>query len=185
MRSFLEIYCSKVKCFWRKNWNYPHWSSIAVQQKSVPSIHGSYWGSIKSKKLPLSCVRVSKTWSKYRMDIPIVFAEIYESRQSFRHIGYVITTYQNFLTVSQSHAVTWLKSYFFQAPSKGITLLLLSGSIKSKKLPFAYVWVSKTWSKYRMDIPIAFTERYESRQSFRHIDCVIAIYQNLFTVSQS
>ena len=38
MRSFLEIDCSQVKCFWRKTWNCPHWSSIAVQQKSVPSI---------------------------------------------------------------------------------------------------------------------------------------------------
>ena len=145
-------------------------------------------GSIKSKKLPFACVWVSKNWSKCRMDIPIAFAERYESRQSFRHIGYVIATYKKFFTVSQSQPVSCLKSSFFKlhlSHSEGIPLLLLSGSIKTKKLPFAYVWVSKTWSKHRMDILIFFAERYESRQSFRHIGCIIAIYQKVFTASQS
>ena len=47
------------------------------------------------------------------------------------------------------------------------------GSIKSKKLPFACVWVSKSWSKYRMDMLVAFADRYESRKDFRHIGCVM------------
>ena len=52
--------------------------------------------SIESRKLPFACVWVSKIGSKYRIDIPIAFMERYESRLIFRHIGYVITTYQKF-----------------------------------------------------------------------------------------
>ena len=44
----------------------------------------------------------------------IAFANRYESRQSFKHIGGIVVTYKIFFTATQTQVVTSLKSSFFK-----------------------------------------------------------------------